>query len=77
MISRQRIEEVFGSCSKAKAAQLAQRIELAKLIIKRLNTGRVIHYDNPILLDAASKLLNGKGLNVKEHAAWNRYKDLI
>lgn len=76
MISRLQIEKAFGTCSKAKAAQLAQRVELAKRIIKRLDTNRVIHFDKPVLIEAADKLLDGKGLNVREHAAWDRYKDL-
>lgn len=76
MIDRKRIEEVFGSGSKARAARIQGRIELGRRILARLETGRVIHYDIQILINAVDKLFDGKGLLLNEHKAWERYKDL-
>ena len=75
-MNRVQIEKHFGKCSKARAAQLAQRIELGKRILLRLETDRVIHYDVPVLIEAVDKLLDGKGLSKKEHSAWDRYATL-
>ena len=76
MINRHRIEELFGSGTKAKAAQIAERIALAKQIITRLETERVIHYDVQVLTDGADQLLSGNGMSRKQWKAWERYRKL-
>ena len=62
--------------SKAQDIQKQERIALGKRILARLETGRVIHYDVPVLTNAVDKLFDGKGLLINEHKAWERYKDL-
>ena len=76
MVSRIAIEERFGAGTKSKAAQIAERIALAKQIITRLETERVIHYDVQVLTDGADQLLSGNGMSRKQWKAWDRYKHL-
>lgn len=76
-MNRIQIEKHFGKCSKARAAQLAQRIELGKRILARIESDRIIHYDRQVLINAVDNCLSGEGMTRKQHAAWGRYANLV
>lgn len=72
-MDRYQVEEIFGKGTKFRAHQLADRIEMGKLILKRIDSGVFLHYEEQDLIDACDRCLSGYALTAKQDKIWRRY----